>query len=226
MRRPGGSVINAIIHDKAPPAMETQENEMIRASLQFHLLIDADESESSARAPGHTTGESRRLEVPVGHPSSLTFTDPPQVLSEVQAGLDDAILEPFEHEGRSYLTMVLPSNHSVRVNSALAPRVTVLRIGDWVRLNAGLLLQVALYNRPVIGPPGTEMLGKECPVCRLPLSTETTVYTCARCGAGLHCEGPERDEQERLECAQICSTCPRCSSPINLTEGYLDEPSF
>jgi hypothetical protein len=42
----------------------------------------------------------------------------------------------------------------------------------------------------------------------------------------MHCEGLERDEQDRLECARIGSTCPRCSAPINLMEGYLDDPSF
>src|SRR6516162_4587722 len=111
--------------------------------------------------------------------------------------------------------MVLPPSHLVRINAAPAPRVTVLRIGDWVRLSAGLLLRVALYNRPAIGPPGPELLGKECPVCRVPLSAETTVYVCASCGAGLHCEGPDHAEQERLECARICSACPRCMTPVN-----------
>jgi hypothetical protein len=196
------------------------------AGIQFHLFIDADASESSASGPASATETRRRLEVPLDGPALLTLTDPPQLLPEVQTGLDIAVVEPVRHEGRSYLTMVLPPNHSVRINAAPAPRVTVLRIGDWVRLSAGLRLQVALYNRPAIGPPGPELLGKECPVCRVPLSSETTVYACASCGAGLHCEGPEHDEQDRLECARICSACPRCTMPINLTEGYLDDPSF
>jgi hypothetical protein len=223
---PGGFGITGVNDDRAPPATETQEHTMMGAGIQFHLCIEADASESSAGGPVPATETRRRLEVPVGGPSLLTLTDPPQVLPEVPTGQGAAVLEPVRHEGRSYLTMVLPHNHLVRVNSAPAPRVTVLRIGDWVRLDDGLLLRVALYNRPAIGPPGPELLGKECPLCRVPLSAETTVYVCGSCGAGMHCEGLERDEQDRLECARIGSTCPRCSTPINLTEGYIDDPSF
>jgi hypothetical protein len=183
---------------------------------QYHFLIETS---------GPAGGRSRRLEVPSEGPSSLTFTDPPRILPGVPAGPDRAVLEAVRHEGRTYLAMVLPPDHSVRINSAPAPRVATLQVGDRVRLGAGPLLHLALYNRPAIGPPGPEMQGKVCPVCRLPLSGDTTVYTCAGCGAGLHCEGPERDDQDRLECVRICSACPTCTAPINLTEGYLHDPS-
>lgn len=132
------------------------------------------------------------------------------------------IAEPFfnqRHQLRLLLTF--PSGVTPIVNGERSLHRVVLQTGDVFQWTTGLAFQMAIFNKPRIGRPTEDQVGKPCPVCRVPITKDSTCFTCA-CGAVLHCEA---DEVNGLQCAPLCSECPRCRKPIVLEEGYDHTPS-
>ena len=133
------------------------------------------------------------------------------------------LLEPILNQRRqlrllaSFSEQVFPS-----VNGEPAPRRVVLAAGDyfnWAPGGGGF--HVVLFNKPQIGPPSASVLGKPCPVCRVPFIVATRSVACL-CGVVLHCE---EDAKDGLQCAQLRRECPACKRPIVLTEGYVSPPN-
>jgi hypothetical protein len=113
------------------------------------------------------------------------------------------------------------------LNGVPVPRVATVQVGDQIRIDDEYVLHVSAYERPYVGPPRSEHMDVECPLCRLRIGTHTTgVCECSNCDAVLHCEGPEKSADERLECARLTSECPCCQHPIRLTAGFAYVPEF
>jgi hypothetical protein len=129
----------------------------------------------------------------------------------------DATLEPFINSHRQpRILATFPANSRPHLNGEPAPRIVVLRAGDQIQWEEGVAFQVAIYNRPHLGPPPPALVNKPCPVCRVPLAAMSTCILCS-CGVALHCEA---DEESGLQCAQLRRSCPVCTRPLALTEGY------
>jgi len=120
---------------------------------------------------------------------------------------------------RPTLLLVRRSGDSVQVNGLPAPRVSLLKEKDTLRLDGNFLLHVTVYNRPAIGPVKAEWIDRECPVCRVPFKPSSRCYVCA-CGAVLHCEDGGNDDD--LPCAEVSarSGCPVCQRPVIIQPGY------
>jgi hypothetical protein len=117
------------------------------------------------------------------------------------------------------LLLMCPGEQRVRVNGVIAPPLVALKENDCVRLDADVALHVALFNRPCIGPVNAKLVGKECPVCRVPFAVNVRCCSCA-CGAAMHCE--EDAVTDGLQCAQLRSSsgCIVCQRPVILQPGY------
>lgn len=138
-------------------------------------------------------------------------------------GGDGLIVEPVLSQHRQLkLFVTFPSGVEGRVNGLPAPRHALLSPGDCVRWMDGAAFHVTILNRPQVGPPTPEQIGKPCPVCRVPLRSRTVCYTCA-CGAALH---HESGAPEALDCAQSSSICPRCQRPIVHQPAYVFTPEI
>jgi hypothetical protein len=127
---------------------------------------------------------------------------------------ETVVLEPILRGRRWQLLILTPSDHRLRVNGQPLPPVSLLDVKDQLQVGEHLL-HVTLLSRPSIGPPPHEAIGKECPVCRVAFTAETTVYVCPGCSTPMHCEGPER-----LECVHLSSECPVCNAPVVMEQGY------
>jgi hypothetical protein len=159
------------------------------------------------------------------HPVPLRFT--PVSLSEYLDAIQNTReaesarsvqLEPFWNE-QQQLRLFACFSEGVWpvVNGEVVSRVAVMAPGDEFSWRpGGLAFRVALYVRPRLGPPPKNVLGKPCPVCRVPFVQITTCFTCG-CGAVTHCEGPGA---QKLQCALLTQTCPVCRRPVVLVEGY------
>jgi hypothetical protein len=161
------------------------------------------------------------LEMPVG-PSYLVLPSGglPALSAEPPPGADAGVLlEPILPPRRPPRLLLLASAPGrVTVNGHRAGRVSVLGERDQFRLDGSLLFHVTLFTRPRVGPPSGALLGRECPVCRVPFASDTTAFHCG-CGGGLHLVGTEPND-DLLQCARAVSACPRCSQPVVLKEGY------
>jgi hypothetical protein len=161
------------------------------------------------------------LELPAGS-SWLALSDAGvPFLSVEPSANDDAslLLEPVFPPRRPPRVLLLAATPGqVSVNARRAGRLSVLSERDQFRLNGSSLFHVTLFTRPRVGPPSEALLGRECPVCRVPFASDTTAFHCA-CGGGLHLVGAEQND-DLLQCARAVSACPRCSQPIVLKEGY------
>jgi len=194
--RPGGSTpatSQATLPDRLRSSMEL--------SPQRLHLIDA-----GSHVPG---------------PGTLPLTFSPSRLPPLANPPDDAgqapLVEPFRNQhGQLRLFALFGSGHYPVVNGEPAPRVVVLKPGDhfsWGPGHPGF--QVALYTRPALGPPPFSVLGKPCPVCRVPFQESSVCFHCS-CGVAMHCEP---DGAESLQCAVLRGSCPVCRRPV-LKEGY------
>jgi len=193
----------------------------------FVFFVEAtsqEAQETPAPVPGSRETPRRKLtsiEVPSGAPSYLSVAagKPPQVVADARkAGPNASVLEPIRHEYHPYLVM-LPAG-GIRLNGLPAPPVAILRPGDQIRTGDAWLLHVSLLTGPQIGPPSEEQVGEECPYCRLKIAAGRTVAACPHCGMVYHCEGEERPEQDRLECARLIAECYHCHKPMVLEERY------
>lgn len=119
------------------------------------------------------------------------------------------------------LLVVNRTAHTLRVNGQPAPRVAALKEKDNFRWTGEAVFHVTAFHQPNIGSPSARLLGKECPICRVPFSDDTNCYVCA-CGTAVHCE----DSAAGLQCAHLRADCPSCRRPIVLVEGYSYLPEF
>lgn len=192
------------------------------AAYDLHLLVEAQ------RSPVTKAEECPCLAVPAGASYLFAAEDGEPILSNEPrlSPAAMAVIEPVSAAAQPQLVLVNQGLSSLRINGQPAPLVALLAEKDQLQLaSGGPVLHVTLYHRPRVGPPPEEFLGKECPVCRLALAADTTVYICG-CGAAIHLEGEEKSADERLECLKFSPDCPICSSPIVLSRGYSYVPEL
>lgn len=211
--------------------MSTSEaaNAMPHPSREFHLIFDWLFERSADGAEG--TGLDRRphLVLPDGVSFLVAMPGSPAVLlgDSESAEPDRALmLEPIFGQRQPCLVLIPPAGKEVRVNGQVAPSPAVLREKDQVQFDDELLLHVTLFSRPQISAAAGGLVGRECPVCRVPFVAGTRVYACASCGSSMHLQGEDEPEATRLECALAATECPVCQSPIEMTEGYQYEPEL
>ena len=193
--------------------------------LEIHLLTEP-VNRPSASPPGASAAAARALPVAfklirlrvAAHPEGLTM-----VAATEPGHPDDLRVEPFynrHHQIRLLAWFI--ETVSLTVNGVPAPRLMVLAPGDWFQWLPGLVVRVALFSRPRIGPPPPAFLGKECPVCRVPLTAGSQCYSCL-CGVVFHYE---MAVEGGLQCAQMLRECPVCQRPVVLAEGYINPPGY
>jgi hypothetical protein len=186
---------------------------------QFQLIVDRLQPPPSAKRP-------EPIEVPPGVWHLGADADGrPCLLAGTPADPDAAPVLEAVGAGRSQRLMLLnPAGPRPRVNGQPPPRVALLNVKDQLQLG-DWVLHVTMVNRPQVGTPPAEVIGKECPVCRFPIAADTTVYVCHGCGTPLHCEGEEKGA-DRLECVHLGSECPVCNAPIVMKAGYVYLPEL
>lgn len=132
------------------------------------------------------------------------------------------ILEPIVSRDRQLRLFASFSESAVPwVNGAPPPCHLVLAPGDQVTWDTGETFEVAVFHRPHLGAPPPSLLGRPCPICRVPLAPDVRCLVCA-CGAGLHAE---LDAVNGLQCASLGPACPVCRRPLVLSEGYQPSPA-
>ena len=135
------------------------------------------------------------------------------------AAIPGVMIEPVLNQSKqARLLARFPEASDPRVNGEAAPCWVVLAPGDVFTWSHGPSFRVALFNKPQVGPPPAHVIGKPCPVCRVPFSSAATTVACL-CGIVLHCEP---DAKEGLQCAQLRRECPVCKRSLVLTEGDVD----
>jgi hypothetical protein len=180
---------------------------------QFHLITDSLALDAPSAPP--TT-----LALPAGV-GYLHFEGEQPVVTEEAPAEPAVVLEPVRAGSLPRLLLVVPEGRRVRVNGQPVPRVALLGVRDQLQIDAGPILHVTLHHRPQVGPPTGDRLGQECPVCRGPLTAETTAYVCPSCGIGLHAEG-----EDGLDCVNVGSECPACGAAVTMTAGYAYFPEL
>lgn len=186
---------------------------MAHFGSQFHLITDSLALDAPSAPP--TT-----LPLPAGV-CYLRLDGERLVVTEEAPTEPTVVLEPVRVGTQSRLLLVVPAGRRVRVNGQPVPCVALLGVRDQLQIDAGPILHVTLHHRPQVGPPTADRLGQECPVCRGPLTAETTVYVCSACGIALHAEG-----EDGLDCVNIGSECPACGAAVTMTAGYAYIPEL
>jgi hypothetical protein len=182
---------------------------MADAVRQIHLLVER------LSAPQKSPD---RIEVPAGVCYLSPAEGQPPHLSEHAPPSDEQalVLETVQDGRQTRLLVLSPAGQWPRVNGRPAPRLALLGERDQLQLSRDdHVLHVTVYHRPYLGPPPEHLLGKDCPVCRVPLLKDTRVYVCT-CGAAVHAEGDEKSKDDRLECLQLSPDCPVCNTPVVL----------
>jgi hypothetical protein len=198
--------------------MNTQDREAQAQQQEVHLLRVA--WATGAPRQGDSPPPLRLGQLPTRIAGERTV-GPNDQNREDAGAVNDALLEPFLNTAKQMrILAVFPRAATVHVNGEPAPRRVVLAPGDQFQWLSSLIFQVALYSKPLIGPPPPSALGKLCPNCRVPFTAGTTCLTCV-CGVVLHCEPGEQG----LQCAQMRRECPACKRPLALVEGYVNPPS-
>jgi hypothetical protein len=201
---------------------------------QFHLVIDL-LPESSGNDPDGGKPCSNSIDglltvaLPA-KPAVLLLPDNgelPRIASKRPSkGMPHLMVEPVRRGLQQQLVVVNPSGAKVRVNGMPAPRVAILGEKDQLQVGPACVLHVTIYNDVTVKPASEAAAGEPCPICRVPIDAGTTVYTCPGCGAYLHCEGEEKPEGERLECARTSTQCPTCELPIVWHQGFSYRPEL
>ena len=130
---------------------------------------------------------------------------------------------------------VLAGRSDVLVNALPGLSFSVLKLRDSLVVGSpGHFYYVTARFTPYIGPPTPEMIGKRCPVCKIPIQAaedgqpDTRVITC-RCGAVLHWETPESHpdvpEEDRLGCLAKATLCPCCQHELSSQEVLVWDPA-
>ena len=151
----------------------------------------------------------------------------PQIRTAAPGSADHAfILNPLRLDRRHRLLLVSPAPEQVRLNAVPAPSVAVLQEKDQLLLHDGdVLLHVSRYVRPFLGPAAKPFLSQPCELCQIAAEPGTRIYVCPHCDAVLHHQTEQDADQEtRLQCAAMTSTCPNCRNPIVTGEGLTYVP--
>ncbi|MHC4953593.1 MAG: DC1 domain-containing protein [Planctomycetota bacterium] len=178
--------------------------------LRYQLLLDQGEGAPKAldvRRAGvsHVTARGKRVGL-----SAKTSLDPLAILEEVRIA------------GRQALLMMVPEARDFRLNASPAPLLTELHLGDELRIGADTILAVSALAAPSLLFPSGDLVGRDCAVCRTPVTEESRCYVCDRCGAVMHAEATDAYDGEPLECWQIVDVCAACSEPVIRTEGRIN----
>lgn len=203
---------------------------MSSPAREFHFFVDQ-LSQPFVDDTQHATNgtQSPRLVVPSGVSHLVVPAgQAPRLLEEAdREDVSDALLlEPVFSQKQPYLLLVSQPGKDVRINGQVAPRFASLREKDQVQFDDEFMLHLTLFSRPRICDVPDQLVGKECPVCRVPYVAQTRVYLCGNCSSAMHLQGEEEPESTRLECALAITECPVCQTPIEMTEGYRYEPEL
>jgi hypothetical protein len=160
-------------------------------------------------------------------PSGISWLDlarateaaPRLVKRRPRVGRPALCFEPVSAGGRDLLLMAGGDAAGTRVNGLPAPPLATLGIRDEIRVGRERILHLSALRSPHIGPPASDRVGEECPVCRVEFREDTVVYTCS-CGQPLHLEGEEVPEDDRLQCALTARACVVCRRFVRLEGGY------
>jgi hypothetical protein len=185
----------------------------VRVALLMERQTKAEESaeEAGGRIPG-TRYE--RIDIPCGRVSYLGLAPDGGLRLTQEPETESFILEPVQRGFRAELILITPRGHEARINGQIAPRIARLMERDLLLLDDSRhVLHVSDRTRGTLGTPPPEFVGKMCPVCRVPFASDARVHIC-RCGQPLHAEGPEKKEEDRLECYRLASECPNCQQPL------------
>jgi hypothetical protein len=191
---------------------------------RVRLIVEPSAPGSAPSAPGASPGPGGPAPAALALPPRPAWLwpragGPPQLGEEKPGGAAQAVLlEQVTQRRQPRLLLVREGCGLVHVNGLPAPRFSLLKERDTLRLDGDFLLHVTIYNRPVIGPVAAALIGKECPVCRVPFTVSSRCYVCS-CGTALHCEDSGED---CLQCAKlrVRSGCPVCQRPVVLDPGY------
>lgn len=116
----------------------------------------------------------------------------------------------------------------ILVNGLPALPLTVLTVKDSIVLAPGCLAYVTERVRPFSGTPPAELLGRPCPLCRMPVDAKTRIVIC-QCGAPYHHETeashPDLPEDDRLRCFERVKICLSCNRPVTADEYLAWGPS-
>lgn len=155
---------------------------------------------------------------------------PPSLKRRIRGPVQNYILlQPIRHDSAIRLLMLNPGSITVNVNGTLAPPVSLLDEKDELSFDrcSRYTIHVTVYHTPAIGQPLDNEIGTKCPICRSKFNRDTIVYRCPNCSKPLH---NERDkdipQNEKLECATICTVCPSCHADIRVNAGYRYLPEF
>ncbi len=137
-------------------------------------------------------------------------------------------LQQVTQNGTPCLLLLSPGERHAFVNGRIVPSMTFLADKDEVQFDkhGEFLVHVAVFNQIYIGAAPEQEVGRDCRFCRTAFLRGSRVYLCPQCGKALHLEEDEKPEDERLQCAQLCSVCPTCEAPILDTSGYRSLPEF
>ncbi|HOX57293.1 MAG TPA: hypothetical protein P5205_11660 [Candidatus Paceibacterota bacterium] len=147
----------------------------------------------------------------------------PRISTSPPGDAENAVLiEQVAQGWQTRLLLVAARSGRVHVNGLPAPRFSLLKERDTLRLDGDSLVHVTVFNRPVIGPAPAASLGSECPVCRVRFAASIRCYICA-CGNPTHFE---EGGDDCLQCAllRVRSGCPYCGRPMVLEPGYTYLP--
>lgn len=201
--------------------------------LYIHLIVDPSLSDGHQQPaddyPIKEASPFESVEVPMGPSYLSTGDDGALRLSSERpdSGIPVWVVEPVMRSREIQLLILSNPFFGVpRINGSPVPPIAVAKIGDQIVIDHGFVFHVTAFQRPSIGSPTCEQIDKECGFCRLSISADATVFTCA-CGCVLHCESLDTPcDENDLTCAQAVSECPGCESPISLEEGYVCRPEL
>ena len=195
-----------------------------RAFCFIHYVLGVQTEAGRTTAGTHNRAT---CEVPYGQSSCVILDDAgvPRIVPSHSAESANALLiEPVRNGHKLFLAAVVPPDLNVRQNGMPAPPVCVVQVGDQLEIDGRCVLHASIFVRPYLGPPKPERVGTSCPFCTTPICADRHVYECPICQIVMHADTKEVDEQERLECHLLASTCPACQHPIVLTEGFVYVP--
>ncbi len=189
-------------------------------SQQIHLVADFPMGGDGASRP-----RMEPLPVPA-QPAAVIVTpgEPPRLETGNPLAAGAMVVEQIVNSRRQLRLLAVNSHgEPLRVNGQLAPRAAVLAEKDSLQLPDDTTLHVTFFNRPRNGKPPPELIGKQCPVCRVPFTESATVYICS-CGVAMH-NSPD-GEADGLQCTRLQHACIGCERPITLKEGFTYWPDL
>lgn len=152
-----------------------------------------------------------------------TFAEHPELARPTEAHATALRLEAVALERGPALLVVTPPEADVRINGLRAPLVSVLDVGDQIRIPHAVL-HVTRFREPEVGAPPAGLVGRKCGVCLVAVDEAATVLV-HDCGAPLHLEPDATPEERRLQCA-LLGDCPTCQAPVSLDAGFVWLPEL